>query len=284
MARSKSGPAKSKTGSKVTKPKASQKTEVEPKKLSKEEQLLRNLEDNETHMHEIDVVELNKETIEEASPEDVEMEIVMEEIPESQIEIIDITEENQHSIFAEAAPGKEYVNEQIEEQAEDLRGKMAEVMGDRGLISREEDPSELLTGDKGQIVDEIKIAPNEEVKVYSNTPVLAPEDRDVQHAEPMSQAEVIKVKQNVYSNDAPVMASPFSEQDVEENIHRLMTEKGLSYLEAKAIIFDQIKRGEFVKRVEVKKPEVAQPKIESENQVQPSGIKLSTTPKIYKNG
>jgi hypothetical protein len=278
MASSKSGPAKSKTGSSKPKSKVSQKTEVEPKKLSKEEQLLKNIEDNETHMHEIDVIELNKETIEEAIPEDVEMEV----IPESQIEIIDISEENKNSIFAESTPGKEYINEQIEEQAEDLRGKMAEVMGDRGLISREEDPSELLTGDKGQIVDEIKVAPNEEVKVYSNSPVLGPEDRDVQHAEPMSQAEVVKVKQNVYSNDAPVMASSYSEQDVEESINRLMTEKGLSYLEAKAIIYDQMRRGEFVKKVEIKKEEIVQPKIE--NQVQSSGAKISITPKFYKNG
>jgi hypothetical protein len=155
-------------------------------------------------------------------------------------------------------------------------------MGDRGIISRENEANEPLSNDKGEIVNEIKVTPGEQIKVYSNS---NPEDdvekeRNVQHAEPLSEAEVTRVKQNVYSNEAPAVTA-ISEEDVNASINELMTNKNLSYLEAKAIVFDRIKRGEFLKK-EVKKEEVSQQK--TENQIQSSNIKISATPKIYKNG
>lgn len=251
----------------------SKRTEKEPKKLSKEERILQNMEENESHVHEIDVIDLNKETIEEETAE----EFILQEIPEEQLEIIDInSEEEKQSIFDSREDLPHYVNEQIDSEVEDLQKKMTAMMGDRGVISKD------LTN---EVVDNIDI-PSGEVKFYSNSKVKPTKEQDAMFVAPLDKGEIQQVKTVIYSNTSK-KEDNYTERDLNSAINELMTGKNLSYLEAKAVVFDRIRRGEKLKKVitqeKVKLEPIPQVKPQAQPQVRPNNVRVESPTKIYTN-
>ena len=239
--------------SKVT---VSKKSEVAPKKLSKKERVLQNIEENESHIHEIDIIDLNKETIEEETAK----ELVFQKIPEEQIEIIDINSEEQ-SIFNPDLR----INEQIDSETKDLQKKMIEITGDKGIISKEMPVNET--------VENIEIPSGERVKFYSN---FNKEIQQIQENKPLDKNEIQQTKTVIYSN-IPTKEGNYTEQDVNSAINELMISKNLSYLEAKAIFYDKIRKGEQLTK------EIAQTKQVNQTKQVVSNIKVKESTKIYTN-